>query len=366
MKNRAFHIFALAFFAITLGSTWAHAQIKELPLGRVNLPVKSVTCPSHFNTGTECFSGTVSCPGTLDIGFTYGVVNRGGADGTIVFFNGQYGTTVGFQNDVVAYTPPHHDFQTVQVMWKSAWEDTGNATGTDIKTAACRPATLLDWLLNQKNVYSGGGFCAQGASAGSAALAYSLAEYRAWQYLSHVVLESGPVLSDISVGCNPASKTQTVCPGNSCLTGGQGSWQDSPIYVDGAEGLVSNWTGATGQNKCVAGSKISSAQLAAWKAMSIVDGLTGQSADAVFSYPNTSITGWLCSKPPGCSSAACQNNSAAQGDIFYQTVTTPVSVYRVNSCGGTEGIEAGTVPQVNNEPASQAVVNDMVTHCKLR
>jgi hypothetical protein len=365
MKIRAVTALILTCMAMILGSGWAHAQSKPLPLGQVNLPVNSVSCPSGFSAGTACFSGTVSCPETVDIGFTYGVVNAGGTEGTVVFFNGQFGTTVGFAQEVTAFTPPKHDFQTVQVIWATPWEETGKGNAANVKTAACRPATLMDWLLNQKNVYSGGGMCAQGASAGSAAIAYSLTEYGAYQYLNHVELESGPVLSNIALGCNPTSPPVSVCDGNACLTGGEGAWPDSPLYVDGAEGFIDTWTGSSGVNKCVVGTKISTAQLSAWKAMSIVDGLTETKADATLAYPNTSVTGWLCSKPTDCSSASCQNNSAAEGYFFFHSVTSPTTVYRVNSCSGTEGVEGGTVPQLKNESGLKGIETDMVSHCTL-
>jgi len=165
------------------------------------------------------------------------------------------------------------------------------------------------------------------------------------------------------VGCNPHSQPLTVCPGTECLTGGEGDWSDSPIYVDQDQVAISTWTGAMGADACVAGSKISQPQYASWKAMSIVDGLTGTQADSTFAYPNTSITGWLCSKPAGCHSASCQNNSAAQGQLFYQNVTTPVSVYRVDNCKSTEGVEDGTVPQLKNESGLTSIITDMVLHC---
>ena len=363
MKNKALAISVQCCVAIILCSGWAHAQSKPLPLGEVSLPVKSVTCPNGFDVGTSCYSSSVSCPDTNDIDFTYGVVNPGGKDGTIVFFSSGDGTTVSFSQYVQAYTPPTHNYQTVQVMWETPWEDTGNRTGSSLKAAACRPATLMNWLLNQKNVYSGGGMCAQGASAGSSAIAYSLAEYGADQYLNHVELESGPVLSDVSVGCNPSSKAITVCPGNECLTGREGSWSDSPIYVDGNQNAVSTWTGAWGQNACAAGNKIAQSQYSTWKSMSIVDGLSGQQADSTFAYPKTSISGWLCSKPSGCNSSWCQNNSAAQGQLFYQNVTTAKSVYRVDNCQSTEGVEQGTVPESNGESGLQAIIADMVGQC---
>jgi hypothetical protein len=360
MKNSALAALATICFAIILGSGSAYAQSNPLPLGKVNQPVKSVTCPDGYDFGTNCYASTVTCPDTLDIGFTYGVVNAGGKDGTVVFFSSGDGTTVGFTEYVQAYGPPAHDFQSVQVIWETPWEETGNGTGSSLKSAACRPATLMDWLLNQKNVYNGGGMCAQADSAGSAAVAYSLAEYGASQYLNHVELESGPVLSDVSMGCNPNSSSITVCPGNDCLTGKEGSWPDSPIYVDGNETSISTWTGAFGQNACAVGNGISQTQYSAWKNMSIVD---GNPFDSTFSYPKTSISGWLCSKPPGCNASWCQNNSAAQGQLFYENVTTSESVYRVDGCQSTEGVEEGTVPEFDNESGLQAIIDDMVSQC---
>jgi hypothetical protein len=360
MRNKLFFTFAGSCLAIIF-SGCAFAQ-PNLPIGTIS-PVTSVACPDGFNNGTACYAGTVSCPDTLDIGFTYGVVNASGQDGTIVFFNGDDGTTVGFTQYVEAYTPPSHDFQTVQVIWASPWEDTGSGTGANLKAAACRPATLMDWMLNQKNVYQGGGMCAQGASAGSAAVAYSLAEYGAYKYLDHVELQSGPVMSNVATGCDPDSPPAIVCPGNTCLTGGEGPWSDPAQYVDGAEKSISTWTGAVGQNACTAGNGIPQSQYSTWKNMSIVDGISGDQADATFAYPKTSISGWLCSKPAGCNSSSCQNNSAAEGQAFYENVTTPVSVYRVDNCAGTEGVDSGTVPQLNDEAGLQAIISDMVNQC---
>jgi hypothetical protein len=357
MKNQPFTLLAVTL-AIFLFSGGLHAQTK-LALGQVNLPVRSVTCPEGYGTGTACYSSTLTCPETQEIGFTYGVVNKNGKQGTIVFFNGDYGTTPGFENYVAKYTPPAQDFQTVQVIWSTAWEDTGNGSGDSLKNAACRPATILNWLLNQKNVYGGGGMCAQGASAGSAAIAYALTEYGAYNYLNNVELESGPVLSDMSVGCNPKSPQVAVCSGNLCNTGNEGSWEDSPIYVDGAEDAVSTWTSAYGSSACQTGDNIPQSQYTAWKSMSIVDGLN----DSTFNYSKTSVAGWLCSKANGCNGAWCQNNSAAEGSLYFQNVTSSKNVYRVNNCMGPEGVDIGTVPGLHDETGIDAISSDMITQC---
>ena len=363
MKLRSLVGVSALAFSIILGAVSAAAQSKILPLGHVNLPVKTVGCTADFATGSTCYTSTITCPDTSDIGFTYGVVNPGGTQGTVVFFNGDDGTVPGFTQYVAAYTPPYNDFQTVQVAWGTAWEETSTGTGTSLKSAACRPATLMDWLLRQKNVYAGGGMCAQGASAGSAAIAFSLTQYGAYAYLRHVIFESGPVLSNVPTGCDPNSAPVTVCPGNQCLTGNEGSWTDSPLYVDGAETAVSNWTGASGPNACKQ-PRITDSQYDSWGTMSIVDGLTGGESDTTFNYPTTSMSGWLCSKSSNCHAARCQNNSAAEGQLYYANVTSPKSVYRVDNCMGTEGVEQGTVPAKPNMSGLQAIIADMVGWCK--
>jgi hypothetical protein len=357
MNKRATILLATGFVAAIFSI--GRVQAQPLPLGHVNTPVRAVSCPTGFVNGTSCYTSTVTCPDTEDLSFTYGVVNPKGTSGTIVFFSGEDGNTPGFSQYIAAYTTSPNNFQTVQVVWETAWEDTGNGSGDNLKAAACRPATVMDWILDQKNVYAGGAMCAQGSSAGSAAIGFALAEYGAGDYLNHVVLESGPVLSDVSTGCNPNSASMSVCLGNQCLTGGQGSWPDSPIYVDGAEYAVSTWTGAVGENACVNGSNISQAQYTAWKNMSIVDGLP----DSTFSYPKTSVVGWLCDKPASCNDASCQNNSAAQAQLYYENVTSPKDVYRVDNCEGTEEVEAGTVPALGNESGLNAIIANMGKEC---
>jgi len=71
--------------------------------------------------------------------------------------------------------------------------------------------------------------------------------------------------------------------------------------------------------------------------MSIVDGTSGPS----FSYPKTAMAGWLCSNG--------LNNSAAQGEYFYQQLVShsqvsDYSVTRIDNCTGPEGVGDGRTP----------------------
>lgn len=308
----------------------ASAQSAPLPLGSVSANIPLPACPTGFNPGAGCFQARVSCPDTADIQVTYGVINPPGIPrGTIVLLRGAGGTLPGLNNYASAYQ--RASYRVVQAAWATDWEDTGLPT-KNVKTAACRTATLLNFF--DQNIYDGnGGMCAQGFSAGSAQIAYSLAAYGSSNFLDKVELLSGPVFSDIAQGCMvPQAPPVAVCsPGQFGCDGM--SWLDKPQYVAGIQPLLGNLTG----HKCQSSTPTSPQDNATWKAMSIVDGTSRPS----FFYPKTAMAGWLCSNG--------LNNSAAQGDIYYQKFINPnqtaqYSLTRIDGCTGPEGVDAGSTP----------------------
>jgi hypothetical protein len=316
----------------------ASAQSPRLPLGVVTNAHKLSNCPQGYYPGATCYQATVTCPNTADISATYGYTNPSGIQrGTILLFGGGGGTqpqpgNPGTANFVTNYLQA--GYQAVQTAWATNWEDTGLAGAKSIKTAACRAATLLNYVY--QTVYDrNGGMCAQGVSAGSGELAYALAWYGASDYLDKVELLSGPVFGDVEQGCmEPDTSPVTVCPSGQFGCVGA-AWQDPPQYVGGSEYAVGNWSG----HKCQPLSKTTAEQSnASWKSMSVVDGTTGPS----FSYPKTAMAGWLCSNG--------LNNSAAQGAYFYQkfanhSQVADYSVTRIDNCAGAEGVSTGTTPQ---------------------
>jgi len=201
------------------------------------------------------------------------------------------------------------------------------------------------------------GMCAQGASAGSAQIAYTLAYYgpptgSSW-YIDIVELISGPVLSDIKQGCEvPGPPTLvTVCPSGQwgCQLGTGSSWTLSPTYLAGTNHGVGAWTDDA---TCSNGQTTSSQSNALWLAQSIVDQGTG--AAPAFTYSHTAMSGWLCRSVANQQSAQncstnyvhydeyCPNNSSPQGEVFYAQIgqsNSPPSynVYAVDSCAGPEG-----------------------------
>lgn len=183
------------------------------------------SCPSGFYTGMTCEQLTVSCPSTDAITVTVGYVGptmRSTPLGTIVFFGGGSGTSPAEPNDsMLSFAGDYvQDYTIVNLAWASAWAK-ARASGTEnILLAACRPATLLNWINGSSTFHSAGAMCSQGKSAGSAAIAYSMSWYGADKYLTNVELLAGPVLTEINQGCtyNPPPPDVEMCDGQSwCL-----------------------------------------------------------------------------------------------------------------------------------------------------
>lgn len=321
-----------------------------LPLGTVTIPTAPpAVCATGYLVGAECTLAQVTCPNTASIGVSFGITQpTGPVSGTVFLFSSGHGRkpyTDGVDSPD-AYVSA--GYRVVQMAWDTDWEDTGLST-KNIKAAACRGVTLMNYILqNVLGASATEATCAQGYSAGSAALGYALAWYGADKYLDKVELISGPVLSDIAQGCVvPGAAPITVC-GTGQLGCDGPAFQDSPSYVTSAISLVQAWTG---DPSCQGGTSTSAQSYSTWKAMSIVDG----TKDALFNYPNTALTGWVCNDGA--------NNSAAQGQYFYQQFTSSsqtaaFSLNPVSNCYGAEDIDVGQTSSGDN--AGKALIADML------
>jgi hypothetical protein len=366
----------------------AHAQ-GSLPIGQISNITASNVCTgagwfSAPGATTICENAIVSCPNTVNTGVNFAYTSPSGIpNGVITFFNGGDGTAPAGDATgtpaaplTMAQTYFAAGYEIVQVAWTAAWEGTdqgqsGQLFPGNIQTAACRPATFINWVYN--NVYlpitqqgSGGnpkaGMCAQGSSAGSAQIAYSLAYYGAYAWFDNVELISGPVLSDIDQGCEINSSGQgapsvTICPAGQwgCPQPNQGgaSWMLSPTYLGGYATAVQNWTYDL---TCASKSGTTQQSDLRWLNMSIVDQPPVSGGPTpTFTYPNTAMSAWLCRGLQNQQSTQicateygeyqddCPNNSSPQGEIFYNQITSTNSpphynIYPVDLCSGPEGV----------------------------
>jgi hypothetical protein len=320
-------------WAIILFAFLSTLSLAQDSLGKVT-NVRSVACPSGFAVGSSCQHLTIaSCPNTNDTGLTVGTKTAAASKGTIMLFNGSNGTRPMSGPFVKDYSKL--GFTVIDTMWDPpGWEGTGQTAS--ILAGACRPATLLSYFAQSAK----GAFCAQGHSAGSSALAYSLSHYGI-DRLDHVELVSGPVMSDLQQGCEtPLAPPVTVVPSNGAI------FANGPQYVNQFIPAVSHYTGQS----CRPPASTTETQNAAWLAQSIVQ------PGAVLNFPNTGVSGWLCDNG--------LNNSAAQGAIFYSSLQSQYSLTRVSGCMGSEGVQQGTTPQAMK--GQQAVEQDMELSCIAR
>lgn len=201
------------------------ANAQTIPLGTITV-ADPAPCPTNFYSGMTCRGATIDCTNAdshIDnISLTIGYVTQATTPkGTIVFFTGgsgtasDFGPTNGFADSYVG------SYMIVYVEWASAWENSSStASYRNILSAACRPATLLHWVNGNSLAHPSGAMCAQGKSAGSAAIAYAMSWYGAGSYLTNVELLAGPVLSKIDDGCNTSPPTVNMCPSGGICTSG--------------------------------------------------------------------------------------------------------------------------------------------------
>jgi hypothetical protein len=340
-------------------------QLGQLSLGTVSSVTPVRTCPTGFYPGMACFTATVSCPATDDIGVTFGYATPPGVlQGTIFLHAGSAGTgPFDYGRDGETYVNSYYQagYRVVELEWAKSWEIATSSGSENIKMAACRPATLLRYVYD--NIHGGasgeGAMCAHGNSAGSAAMAYALTWYGASSFLDKVVLTSGPVLGDIEAGC----QVPNVPPVDICAPGQFGckgeAWSSPPQYPQGGN-ILQTWTGDRTCNNVPPGQSTSGASNAAWLAQSVSDG----TPEANYDYPKTALSGWLCSNALNC--------SAAQGQYYFRNFTNSsqtaaYSLNRIDGCRLAEDIWDGvTSDGISGFTASVKDMTDPLVGCVKR
>jgi hypothetical protein len=363
-------------------------------------PNLTCNCPpgqgwyTYGTTSMTCEAAVMTCPNTAPLNLTFGYLNPVGvltnltyANGVIVYLTGDAGTAPG-NNDYLNYYF-QQGYMVVSIKWADDWESAFDPFPpqqvASIQNAACRPATFLHYIYTTLfpsvlQNYAKAGFCAQGQSAGSGAVAYAMAYYGAGNWLDHVELMAGPQFSDVDQGCTwPSVNPVTVCGLTNCngvqcgcQLGGGPTWTLLPTYLPGANYSVGNWTSdaSCANSNNSGGTSTTSEQ--AWLKQSLVDqpSVSG-GATPTFNYPATGMSGWLCRSvlntqytTYNCAANnnnnfnICPNNSSPQGQIFYANIgpnNAPPSynVYAVDECVDAEGVTGGLVPGYSPAPGSQ-------------
>lgn len=183
-----------------------------LATGRVTSSAPS-TLPEPCPMAT-CLELTVACP---DLPDTTAVVAlnppSGPPRGFIAFFSGGPGrgwwANQKNQADAAIMTDlGDAGLEVGMVRWVEGWARVNGTEGNGFASVACRPATVVQWLHDQRYVPMGltpapgtCGFCITGNSGGSSQAAYSLTHYGLDTIVDAAILTSGPPHAALAKGC---------------------------------------------------------------------------------------------------------------------------------------------------------------------
>ena len=326
--------------------------VSPLPLGTVT-QLESTDCRSVFASGMRCKTAIINCNGAAPLRAMYGVLTPSSPKGTIVLLSGGAGRGVYNQGFPERFFGS--GYQVVQLSWSDDWKYTGDDETKNIRTAACRPATLVRHIYDV--VHGGasnpGGMGALGKSAGSAALVYALTWYNAGSFLDKVSLLAGPVYSDIKQVCMvPLAPPVTVCPSGQMGCVGQ-NWVSKVQSILAPE--TNRWSGET---TCLDPRGTPASANTNWLNMSSESGLPGAS----YSYPKTALSGRLCSNGSGVSGRA--QNYYSKFTKITQLANDGVvpfySVNRIDNCRSDTSEDVETGITTSGQLGADAIVEDMI------
>ncbi|MEP6861777.1 MAG: hypothetical protein ABJE66_14210 [Deltaproteobacteria bacterium] len=183
--------------------------------------VTDVACPSGAGgppAGSTCKRVRVSgCAGieTETVTALVAVLAPANVTRTVVHLKGGGGE--GFQiSDTAGYQA--NGFREVFVSWDTDWEQTASH---GIKTAACRPATVIKWVFDEPSLHAQSrtnAFCAEGFSGGSGQIGYALADFGLADYLDYVNELSGPPFTRLDLGCDGNAPPSAMVCGETVTT----------------------------------------------------------------------------------------------------------------------------------------------------
>ncbi len=317
----------------------AQHALAQAPDSLGTIQSSSIACQGHLNGGV-CYQLEVSCPALPNYTAYLKLLSPTiAATGTAVFVTGG-GTTdllelqasgpivvghllaSGYRIAEVTYGAP---FNSSELGWET------NAGGAGVRAAACRFATVLQWV--HDNIQDASTpLCAAGNSAGSELIAQSLTHYGAGDILTFAELSSGPPYGQLQYACENTQPTMTSpCSG---LVLGLGV-----VPTTAAKFIDPAYPGAWCSSAYNTHSKLHDAQF-------LNDSVL--SPDAVLNYPTTFVNFVF---------GDLDTTSAIRQGLLYQAaITSPTATACL----------AGVTHEIEDSMAgAKRVAADMIAHCKL-
>lgn len=319
------------------GAPLVDAQTASDPLGSIQS--SPIACQGRPNGGT-CLALEISCPGLPDYTAYLKVLEPTVAvTGTTLFVTGG-GTTDLLElrpfGPIVVNKLRNSGYRITELTFglpfnggELGWET--NANGLGVRAAACRFATVLQWV-HDNFLNAGTPLCAAGNSAGAEEIGLSLAHYGSGDILAFAELSSGPPFGRLDYACeNTQPVITSPCSGDrsglGVLPGASSKFID-PAYP-----------GPWCSSSFATHSKLHDAQF-------VNDSVI--SPDAVLNYPHTFVNFLF---------GQLDNTSAIRQGLLYAGAIT--------SAHATE-CAPGMAHEVEDSMAgAQRVAADMIRYCKL-
>lgn len=220
---------------ITLSVTCATGATRQL--GTIS-GVSSISCSGSIKNGV-CQQMTVSCPGVPDVlAYIKTVAPTGTSKGTVTYGtgtdgNGLYESIFTFGSTAVQNVI-NGGYTTVQISWGTPFnsnQPNGWAEGPGgLLTAACRYATVTNWIYDNIQNNTSLPMCATANSGGAGALAYALSQYGSNDILSMAEVTSGPPTGRLDWGCGCQEGKIAVSCGATTTMGTCFGTADAPVW----------------------------------------------------------------------------------------------------------------------------------------
>jgi hypothetical protein len=328
---------------ITISAACATGSTRQL--GTVS-GVSSVSCQGSIKNGV-CQQMTVSCPGVPDVsayvktnsptGTSKGTVTYNtGADG-----NGLYESIFTFGSTAVQNVL-NAGFTTVQIDWGTPFNNNqpnGWVQGTGgVLAAACRYATVTQWIYDNIQKSTTVPYCATGNSGGAGVLAYALSQYGSNNILSMAEVTSGPPTGRLDWGCACLEGKLAVQCGSSTTLGTCFGNADAPIWDP-----AYNPTATTGVCTAAVNGTLPPGGL------NFFLGDSAEAPGATVSFPKTFVNLVF---------GGADNSSAIPiGQDWFNTIT---------SSKGQACVPGGVHSLPNTQAGADQIANDLINDCKLQ
>ncbi len=220
---------------VTINATCATGATRQL--GTVSA-VSSVACSGAIKNGV-CQQMTIACPGVDPVqAFVKTNAPTGTSIGTVTFGTGTNGN--GLYESIFTFGGTaiqdvlDGGYTAVQISWGlpfTSGQPSGWVEGPGgVLAAACRYATVTQWIYDNIQNNKAVPMCATANSGGAGALAYALSQYGSSNILSMAEVTSGPPTGRLDWGCGCQAGAMPVSCGATPTMGTCFGAVDSPVW----------------------------------------------------------------------------------------------------------------------------------------